>query len=177
MKSKQTNLSTMIYLEFENFFILLCSLVPTFLGLFLRSILMQRLLKKNAGFIWIQPFVIFVHSRKISVGKNFGINSFCYINGIGEIEIGNNVLIGSHVTISSGKHPIKDRSIPIFHKKIIPLKIKIEDDVWIGSGCVILPGVTIARGTVVGANSTVTKNTRPYSVVYGSPAKESRIRS
>ena len=65
----------------------------------------------------------------------------------------------------------------IFHKKIIPLKIKIEDDVWIGSGCVILPGVTLARGTVVGANSTVTKNTRPYSVVYGSPAKESRIRN
>jgi len=138
---------------------------------------MKLLLKKNSGFIWIQPFVIFVHSKNISIGNNFGINSFCYVNGVGGIDIGDNVLIGSHVTISSGKHPIDDKLTAIYHRKIIPAKITIEDDVWIGSGCVILPGVTIARGTVVGANSTVTKNTNPYSVIYGSPAKESRIRS
>jgi maltose O-acetyltransferase len=166
----------LIFLELENFIIILFGLIPTFFGFIVRSILMKLLLKKNSGFIWVQPFVIFVHSKNISIGKNFGINSFCYINGVGGIYIGDNVLIGSHVTISSGKHPIHDKLTPVYHSKIIPLKITIEDDVWIGSGCVILPGVTIAQGTVVGANSTVTKNTKPYSVIYGSPAKESRIR-
>jgi acetyltransferase-like isoleucine patch superfamily enzyme len=49
--------------------------------------------------------------------------------------------------------------------------IVIEDDVWIGAGARILDGVTIARGSVIGAGSVVTKSTQPYSIVVGVPAK------
>ena len=49
--------------------------------------------------------------------------------------------------------------------------IIVEDDVWIGSNCVILSGVKIGKGSIVGAGSVVTKDVEPYSIVGGSPAK------
>lgn len=49
--------------------------------------------------------------------------------------------------------------------------ISIEDDVWIGARAIILPGVTIAKGSIVGAGSVVTKSFPPYSVIAGNPAR------
>ncbi|MFX5587290.1 DapH/DapD/GlmU-related protein, partial [Acinetobacter baumannii] len=72
---------------------------------------------------------------------------------------GSYVLIGSNVTISSGQHPIEGELPPVFARQSIPKKIVIGDDVWIGAGAVIMPGVTIARGTVIGANAVVTRDT------------------
>ena len=50
--------------------------------------------------------------------------------------------------------------------------IRIEDDCWIGAGAIILNGVTVGKGSIVGAGSVVTKNVDPYSVVVGNPAKK-----
>ena len=50
--------------------------------------------------------------------------------------------------------------------------IHIEDDCWIGAGAIILTGVTVGKGSIVGAGSVVTKNVEPYSVVVGNPAKK-----
>jgi acetyltransferase-like isoleucine patch superfamily enzyme len=52
----------------------------------------------------------------------------------------------------------------------------IEDDVWIGSNAIILHGVTIKRGSVIGAGSVVTKSTEPYSISVGNPARILRYR-
>ncbi|GGW77084.1 acetyltransferase-like isoleucine patch superfamily enzyme [Streptomyces albaduncus] len=49
--------------------------------------------------------------------------------------------------------------------------MRIEDDVWIGAGAVILPGVTVGRGSVVGAGSVVTADVPPMTVVAGTPAR------
>lgn len=51
------------------------------------------------------------------------------------------------------------------------LPVCIEDDVWVGGGTIILPGVTIGRGSTIGAGSVVTKSIPPYSVAVGSPAR------
>jgi acetyltransferase-like isoleucine patch superfamily enzyme len=51
----------------------------------------------------------------------------------------------------------------------------IEADVWIGAGVVVLPGVTIGRGAIVGANSVVTKDVPPLHVVAGQPARTLRV--
>jgi acetyltransferase-like isoleucine patch superfamily enzyme len=50
----------------------------------------------------------------------------------------------------------------------------IEDDAWLGAGCVILPGVRIGRGAVVGANSVVAADVPPLHVVAGQPARTVR---
>jgi acetyltransferase-like isoleucine patch superfamily enzyme len=56
------------------------------------------------------------------------------------------------------------------------MQIKFGNDVWIGAGASVLPGVEVAEGTVVGANSVVTKDTESYSVVVGAPARVVRFR-
>jgi acetyltransferase-like isoleucine patch superfamily enzyme len=58
----------------------------------------------------------------------------------------------------------------------IKLKITIEDDEWIGSNVFIMPGITIKKGTVIGAGSVVTKNIEPYTIVVGNPTHELKKR-
>lgn len=163
---------TVIRLELESLVNGVFSLVPGSLGIFLRGLVGRLFLKKLNGFPWIQPRCTFIHSERISIGTHFGVNTGTYINGVGEIQIGNYVLIGNNVTISSGEHPIKGDSPPIFARCAVPKKIVIEDDVWIGAGVVIMPGVTLGKGTVIGANAVVTKSTEEYSICVGVPARK-----
>ena len=100
-----------------------------------------------------------------------------YINAKGGIIMGDYVLIGSNVTISSGRHPIEGRSPSIFERPTEPCPIVIENDVWIGANAVIMPGITLKKGTVVGAGAIVTKDTEEYSVVAGVPAQIIRYRN
>jgi acetyltransferase-like isoleucine patch superfamily enzyme len=91
------------------------------------------------------------------------------------ITIGNKVLFGPGVTISTGDHNISQPGIFIKDNTTkLPehdLPVVIEDDVWIGSNVIILKGITIRRGAVVAAGSLVTKDVPPYSIVAGLPAR------
>ncbi|BCB96071.1 hypothetical protein JZK55_09930 [Dissulfurispira thermophila] len=104
------------------------------------------------------------------IGDFFAINHNSSITFNGDLDIGNYVMIGPGVTITTSGHSFNNKEIMRFQKDTYK-KIVIEDDVWIGANAVILPGVTIAKGTVVGAGSVVTKNTEPYSIVVGNHAK------
>ena len=176
-KARGYPLSEILRLEIESLVFGLLSYFPTTLGVLMRGFICKHFFYKCDGFPWIQPRVIFVHTEKISLGNFFGVNSNSYLNGYGGIEIGDHVLLGSNVTISSGIHPINDSDPPIITRQSIPSKITIEDDVWIGSNAIIMPGIHLAKGTVIGANSVVTKNTQPYSVNAGNPAKFIRFRN
>jgi galactoside O-acetyltransferase len=86
----------------------------------------------------------------------------------GNIAIGNRVSIAPRVTLVTSSHPNNSRI-----RGFAPVSqgpITIEDDVWLGAGCVILPGVRIGRGAVVGANSVVSRDVLPLHVVAGQPA-------
>jgi acetyltransferase-like isoleucine patch superfamily enzyme len=150
--------------------------VPGAPGLVLRRLVYKVLFKRLAGAVWVEPRVTFVHTDRLSVGTHFGVNSGSYINAVGGITVGDYVVVGTNVTISSGEHPIEGREPPIYTRLPVPKPIVIEDDVWIGAGAVIMPGVTLRRGTVVGANSVVTSSTEEYSVVVGVPARKIRSR-
>jgi acetyltransferase-like isoleucine patch superfamily enzyme len=165
------SLKDLIFLEVESLLFGFFGIFPTFFGVILRYFIVRLLSLNCKGFCWIQSHVTIVHSNRIKFGHSVAINSFSYLNGIGGLDIGNYVLIGPNVTISSGIHPIRGRSIPIITRQTIPKKITIEDDVWIGAGAVIMPGITLARGTVVGANGVVLKSTKPFEVIAGIPAK------
>ena len=150
--------------------------IPTILGMCIRNIVYRILGMKISGFCWIQPGVTIVNLRRLRVGANFGCNSGSYINAIGRISMGDDVLIGSNVTISSGKHDIEGREKSVFSRPAQPMQITIGNDVWIGAGASVLPGLNVADGTVVGANAVVTIDTQPYSVMVGIPARVSRFR-
>ena len=112
---------------------------------------------------------------KITIGNHVSIETDCHIGCINEIEIGSNVLIASHVFISDHSHGSPDYSDiqhpPISRKLISKGKIKIENNVWIGEGAVILTGVTIGENSIIGANSVVSKSIPANTVAVGVPAK------
>jgi galactoside O-acetyltransferase len=171
-KAYTISLITLLRLEIESLLLGFFSIIPTTGGIILRGLISKLLFKRLEGFAWIQPRTTIVHADRITAGTHLGINSGCYINGIGGITFGNFVLIGSNVTISSGMHPIGGAEPPIFARPTTPKSIIIQNDVWIGAGSVIMPGVTIANGSVIGANSVVTKDTEEYSISVGAPARK-----
>ncbi len=98
-----------------------------------------------------------------------GINS--YIGCSGYIEIGDDVIIGPHLTIISENHNYSDRKIKIKDQGVKRDNIKIDNDVWIGCNVTILAGVNIGGGSVIAAGSVVTKSFPPNSLIGGVPAK------
>jgi galactoside O-acetyltransferase len=162
----------LVRFQIESFLISLFSYAPTVIGIVLRFFVAKILFLECRGFSWIAERVIVVHTNRIKLGENVGINSNTYINGVGYIDIGDFVLIGNNVTISSGQHPINGRYPEIYKRPSIPKKIIIERDVWIGAGAVIMPGITLGAGSVIGANAVVNRDTRPYTINVGIPARE-----
>ena len=175
-KLKSTSIFDLLHGQIEALIVGLVSGLPTVFGMVTRNVVYRMLGMKIEGFCWIQPRVTIVNLQRLKVGRNFGCNTGTYINAIGGITMGEDVLIGSNVTISSGLHPIDGRDQSVFSRPVIPLPISIGNDVWFGAGSSVMPGVSIASGTVVGANAVVTKNTELFAVVAGVPARTIKFR-
>jgi acetyltransferase-like isoleucine patch superfamily enzyme len=102
---------------------------------------------------------------------------------LGDVSIGRYCTIAPNVYISSGRHyfdlqpsllikdqdvlAVRDKELSVAHTK----SVVVEDDCWLGINVVVMSGIVIGKGVVVGANSVVTKDIAPYSVVAGAPAK------
>lgn len=114
---------------------------------------------------------------EIVIKNNITIQDRCML--LGKIQIHSNTIIGPNVFISSGQHhfnqippmPIRmqddlvlSSKLKYEHKQVI-----IEEDCWIGTYSVIMPGVTIGKGSIIGSGSIVTKNIPPYSIAVGNP--------
>jgi len=112
---------------------------------------------------------------KIIIGNNVSINSDCHIGAINEIIIEDGVLIASKVYITDHYHgEISTQAIdiaPSERKLYSKGTVKIEKNVWIGEGVVILPNVIIGQNSIIGANSVITKSIPKNSVVGGNPGK------
>ena len=81
------------------------------------------------------------------------------------------------VTVIDTNHEFSRTDIPMcFQGDAVKAPVEIGDDVWLGTNAIILPGVTISRGTIVGAGSVVTKDFPEYSVIGGNPARLIRSR-
>lgn len=110
----------------------------------------------------------------VKIGSNCQINENVFIQGA---IIGSYVMIAPNVSILTKGHAFGDTEIPMVQqgntKELIPL---IEDDVWIGRNAIIMPGITIGKGSIIGAGAIVTKDVKPFSIVGGVPAKLLRNR-
>lgn len=142
---------------------------------------------KRAGMIgcgervWMSSDVEMETNTSIYVSEGTTIQRRCTING--SVRIGAGCIFAPNVFISSGTHPFKDiphLPIRVQEQKIISLRgglthldrpIWIQDDCWLGINAVVCPGVTIGKGSVIGANAVVTQDVAPYSIMAGVPAK------
>ncbi|GAF38623.1 galactoside O-acetyltransferase [Agrilactobacillus composti DSM 18527 = JCM 14202] len=109
---------------------------------------------------------------------NLHLGSGCYINfnltlvDDADIYIGNDCMISPNVVIATSGHPILPKLR--LHNYVYNFPVTLGDNVWIGSGAQILPGVSIGDNTVIGAGSVVDKDIPAYVVAYGSPCRVAR---
>lgn len=103
----------------------------------------------------------------IKIGESTTINKYVDLDGRGGLSIGNNVSISAYVKIITASHDPNTSGFEYVTKPV-----RIEDYVWIGTGALVLPGVTLGVGSVVASGSIVTKDVEPYSIVAGNPARK-----
>lgn len=113
-------------------------------------------------------------SPKIEMGNNTCIGANGHISCINAVRISSNVRMGRGVFITDNAHGASKKELLDTRPNIRPLYSKgpvvIEENVWIGEKVSIMPGVTIGKGSIIGANSVVTKDIPPYCVAGGVPA-------
>ena len=117
-------------------------------------------------------------SPEIIIGDNVSFSDFGHVGATNCVKIGNNVLFGSKCYVTDHNHGIY-RGTNISNPEVPPAKrsltvdqkVVIEDNVWVGDGVTILPGVTVGRCSIIGTNAVVTKDIPPYTICIGMPAK------
>lgn len=140
-----------------------------------------RLLKQMLGYLGenarINQPVYVDYGYNIYLGDNSFANMHCTFLDTGPITIGERTLLGPDVKIYTALHPMDcgerfwkepDGTAAV---KTRTLPVTIGDDVWIGGGSVILPGVTIGNNVVIGAGSVVTESIPDNAVACGNPCK------
>jgi acetyltransferase-like isoleucine patch superfamily enzyme len=145
------------------------------------SIRIRRIVFSACGMILGRNVLIYRNVLllgKISIGENSSISNNTSINGsnVG-VKIGSNVMIAPGCCIVVFNHGAKLGSTPMIQQPIVEAAITIHDDVWIAANCTITKGVTIGTGAIIGANSVVTKDVIPFSIVGGVPAKLIKMRT
>lgn len=132
--------------------------------------------------VWLSTDVEVQTSTKIQIGSGTTIQRRCSVNGT--VRIGDWCIFAPNVFVSSGTHPFREFPALTIREqerlistsasgvqKSFDNPVWIQTDSWLGANVVVCPGVTIGRGSVVGANSVVTRDVMPYSIVAGCPAR------
>lgn len=119
--------------------------------------------------LWIEPPFYCDYGYNIHLGEKVFMNFNCVILDVMEVRMGNNVLLGPNVQIYTATHPMDAKTRAEWLEYAKP--ITIGNDVWIGGGAIICPGVTIGNGVVVGAGAVVTRDVPDNVFVGGNPAK------
>jgi carbonic anhydrase/acetyltransferase-like protein (isoleucine patch superfamily) len=103
------------------------------------------------------------------------VNRYTIFDAHEHLEIGPNCMIGPHCYITDADHG-KTRGVPVQSQPMAPRPVVIEDEVWLGAGVIILPGIRIGKGAVIGAGSVVTKDVPANAIAVGMPAQVRRFR-
>lgn len=140
------------------------------------NVLPRRIMHKE-GKVSVSSTARILHAYNIHIGEKTNVNRYCclWASPKARIVIGKNCLTGSHVTIITSKY--ETGGLGNFRLNVsIEKDVIIEDDVWLGSHVVVLPGVKIGRGSVIGAGTVVAKDVPPFSIVVGQKMRLLRSR-
>lgn len=140
-------------------------------GVFIRFILVKKLAKQCGSNVGIKQYVIIENIENISFGSNISIHPFCYLDGTGGIEIGDDTSIAHSSSIMSTNHTWGNMMVSIKYNPIVLHKVSIASGVWIGCGCRLLAGVNVGERSIIAAGAVVTKDVEPNTIVGGVPAK------
>lgn len=134
-----------------------------------RQTILQQMLGGIGQDSLIEPPFYCVYGQHIHLGAHVYLNVQCTILDCNEVHIGHHVMIGPNVQIYTAAHDL--RAEARIQGWEVAKPVVIEDNVWIGGGAILLPGVTIGRNAVVGAGAVVTRSVPANTVVAGNPAR------
>lgn len=122
-----------------------------------------------SGELTIEPPFYCDYGYNIELGKNFYANFSCTILDVNKVKIGDNVMFGPNVQIYTALHPLdaEERIKGLEASK----PIVIGDNVWIGGGAIVCPGVKIGKNTTIGAGSVVTRDIPDNVFAAGNPCR------
>ena len=135
----------------------------------MRSQLLNQLFAKVGSNVEIEPPFHCDYGSNIYVGDKFYMNFGCVILDCNLVEIGDNVLCGPYVQIYAAYHPTSPEIRLSGQELAAP--VKIGNNVWIGGGVIICPGVTIGDNTTIGAGSVVVKDIPANVIAVGNPCR------
>lgn len=119
--------------------------------------------------VWIMQPLTLARGKTVHIGSGTYINSNLTLVDDYEIYIGENCLIAPNVSICTTGHPVHPDLRP--NGEMYSFPVHIGNGAWIGTGAIILPGVTIGDYAVIGAGSVVTQDIPPMTIAMGSPCK------
>lgn len=137
-----------------------------------RNRILGDLLPHAGADLWLQPPFYCDYGYNITTGDRVFFNFNCVILDVAPVVIGSRSLLGPNVQVYTATHPMDYRQRASGLEMAKP--ITIGDDVWIGGGAIICPGVVIGDRSVIGAGSVVTKNIPPDVFAAGNPCKTVR---
>lgn len=139
----------------------------------IRALAAKLILYRSGKNINVEKGAFFASS--VELGDNSGIGQDCVLSN--KVIIGKNVMMAREVLINPNNHVYSDTTIPMCQQGFAPVKpVIIEDDVWIGSRAIILPGVHIHKGSIIAAGAVVNRDVPEYAIVGGVPAKVIKYR-
>lgn len=107
----------------------------------------------------------------VTVGEGSALTPYLLLNAGADVRIGKGTIIGPRASINASEHVFR-RDTPVRQSGYEHAAITIGDDCWLAANVSVVKGVTIADGSVIGANAVVTRDTAPYSVNAGVPARQ-----
>ena len=140
----------------------------------IRRFICRRIFKYAGKKINVEKGAFFLDGSEIEIGDYSAIGVDCRIYGA--VKIGNDVMMGPEVVVLPRNHRFDRLDIPMWRQGHSTEPIVIDDDVWIGTRAILLPGVKIGKGAIIGAGAVVTRDVPEYSVVGGNPAKVIKFR-
>lgn len=136
-----------------------------------KQLLITGRMKDCGSNVFLGKGTVLKNVHNIKLGSNISIQDMCYVDGLGGLEIGDNVSIAHHSSILTFNHLATDKNLPIKYNELSYDPVIIQPDVWIGGGVRILPGVTIGTRSIIAAGSVVTNDVPSHSIVAGNPAR------
>lgn len=171
--------------------------LPHFLGMYVRGMYYRRKLGKMEPNVFIDQGVFFAYpravelrefsfidknviimSRTAKVGRRVHIAPRVFVSGGGDFEIEDYACIATNSNIITSTEVLKDGArcsgpmVSAAQRSVFRGKVRIRKDAFIGANATLLPGVTIAEGSVVGAGVTVAKDTAPWGIYVGTKAQQ-----
>lgn len=131
--------------------------------------LLGQLLGAMGEGCWIEPPLYVNWGSRITLGDHVYTNTGLTVIDDTFVTIGSHVMLGPRVTISAASHPVDPELRRQAYQYDLP--VVLEENVWVGAGATILPGVTIGKNSVIGAGSVVDRDIPPDVVAAGVPCR------